>query len=376
LTELVSMNMAAVDADGRYRRHGLLEAFAAERLAAESDEDERDAAFRRLVDHYLRAAVSANMYGSTVALPSLAELSPPVPDTVSTPITDTAGGVAWLAGELEVLSALVPAVAAAGLDAEVWQLACALSAGLSRNGHLQEDVANARLALEAAQRLADPLAEAHVHRMFGRDLPRLGDPEGGMRHLDQALALYCAAGHAQGVAETKRTVANVRVVQGDLAAAVPLLHEYLAYVEAVGDAQGQAMGLNALGWSYAHLGRLPEALACCRKALKIKLTTGRQDHIGVLWDSLALVHHRLGDLDEARVCYRRAIDACRAEGDTTQAALSSMRLGDALRDTGDHATARATWRDALAVLDAHRRPEAEAVRKRLATIPRQRSTAV
>jgi len=373
LTELVSMNMATVDADGRYRRHGLLEAFAAERLAAESEEDERDAAFRRLVDHYLRAAVSAHAYGATAALPSLAELPPPVPDVVALSITDTVGALAWLMSEREVLSALIPAVAAAGLDAEVWQLACTLSAGLGRNGQLQEDVANARLALEAAQRLADPVAEAHVHRMFGRDLPRLGDPEGGLRHLDRALELYAAAGHEPGVAETKRTVANVRVLQGDLAAAVPLLHEYLAYVEAAGDAQGQAMGLNALGWSYAHLGRLPEALACCRKAVRIKLATGRQDHIGVLWDSLALVHHRLGDLDEARDCYRRAIDACRAEGDTTQAALCAMRLGDALRDGGEHGAARVAWREALAVLEAARRAEAGEVRERLAVIPRQRA---
>jgi tetratricopeptide (TPR) repeat protein len=373
LTELVSMNMATVDADGRYRRHSLLEAFAAERLTAESDEGERDAAFRRLVDHYLRAAVSAHAYGATAALPSLAELPPPVPDVVTTPITDTVGGLAWLLSEREVLSALIPAAAAAGLDAEVWQLACTLSAGLGRNGQLQEDVANARLALEAAQRLADPVAQAHVHRMFGRDLPRLGDPEGGLRHLDRALELYRTAGHAPGVAETKRTVANVRVLQGDLATAVPLLHEYLAYVEAAGDAQGQAMGLNALGWSYAHLGRLPEALACCRKAVRIKLATGRQDHIGVLWDSLALVHHRLGDLDEARACYRRAIDACRAEGDTTQAALCAMRLGDALHDGGEHGAARAAWREALAVLEAARRAEAEEVRERLAVVPRQRA---
>ena len=373
LSELVSMNMATVDVDGRYRRHGLLEAFAAERLAAEESEAERDAAFRRLVDHYLRAAVSANVYGATVAVPSPADLSPPAPDTVSTAITDTASGIAWFDAEREVLSALVPAVAAARMDVEVWQLACALSAGLTRIGRLQEDVANARLALDAARRLADPVAEAHVHRMFGRDLPRLGDPEGGLRHLDLALELYTAAGHAQGIAETKRTVANVRVVQGDLAAAVPLLHEYLTHAEAADDLNGQAMGLNALGWSYAHLGRLPEALACCRKALRLKLATGRQDHIGVFWDSLALVHHRLGDLDEAQACYHRAIDACRAEGDRTQAALSSMRLGDVLRDRGDSPAARTTWREALTVLEAARRPEAEMVRERLAGVVRERA---
>jgi tetratricopeptide (TPR) repeat protein len=100
------------------------------------------------------------------------------------------------------------------------------------------------------------------------------------------------------------------------------------------------------------------------------------DHIGIMWDSLALVHHRLGDLDEAQTCYQRAIDACRAEGDTTQAALCSMRLGDALHDRGDHGTARASWREALAVLEAARRPEAALVRERLGAIPRQRSGVV
>ncbi|GAA2058097.1 hypothetical protein GCM10009839_79690 [Catenulispora yoronensis] len=368
LVELVAMNMASVDGRGRYRRHSLLEAFAAERLAAEECEEERDRAYRRMVDHYLRTVVQVNMLHATTALPTAEELAPAPAGALTTVIEDSFGGIAWFDAEREVMAALLADLAAAGMDAEVWQLACARSIGMARNARWEEDIAGARLALEATRRLGDRVAEAHVHRMFGRDLPRIGDPEGGMHHLDRALELYVEAGHAPGAAETKRTMANVRFLQGEVAATLPLLREFLDHVEGTGELHAQAQGLNSLGWSYAHLGRLPEALACCRRALHLKLATGRHEHIGLLWDSLGYIHHRLGDLDESVSCYRRAIDACLQEGDDNQVALAAMRLGDALHDLGDYGAARMNWRDALTAFEELRRPEAEVVRERLAGV--------
>ena len=373
LVELVAMNMASVDGRGRYRRHSLLEAFAAERLAAEESEEVRGAAYRRLVDHYLRALVHVNMFHATTGLPTPDDLDPAPPGVQATVVDDSAGGIVWFDAEREVLAALLLDLAANGMDIEVWQLACARSIGMARNARWEEDIAAARLALAATRRLGDRVAEAHVHRMFGRDLPRIGDPEGGMQHLDRALELYDEAGHAGGAAETKRTIANVRFLQGDVVATLPLLRDFLDHVEATGELHAQAQGLNSLGWSYAHLGRLPEALACCRRALHLKLATGRHEHIGVLWDSLGYIHHRLGDYEESVTCYRRAIEACLSEGDDNQSALAAMRLGDVLSDLGDHVAARVSWREALNAFEELRRPEAELVRQRLAAIPRQRA---
>ena len=53
-------------------------------------------------------------------------------------------------------------------------------------------------------------------------------------------------------------------------------------------------------------------------------------------------------------------------------ALLNMRLGDALRDGGEHGAARDAWREALAGLEAARRGEAGEVRERSGVIPRQR----
>src|SRR3954447_3890864 len=168
-------------------------------------------------------------------------------------------------------------------------------------------------------------------------------------------------------------MANVRMLQGDVAATLPLLRDFLDHVEATGELHAQAQGLNSLGWSYAHLGRLHEALTCCRRALHLKLATGRHEHIGLLWDSLGYIHHRLGDYEESVSCYRRAIEACLSEGDDNQVALAAMRLGDVLHDLGDHCAARLSWREALTAFEDLRRPEAELVRQRLAAIPRQRA---
>lgn len=373
LVELVAMNMASVDGRGRYRRHSLLEAFAAERLAAEEEDAARGEAYRRLVDHYLRTVVHVNMLHATTGLPAPEDLAPSPPGSLTIVVDDSAGGIAWFDSEREVLAALLLDLSAAGMDTEVWQLACARSIGMARNARWEEDIAAARLALSATRRLGDRVAEAHVHRMFGRDLPRIGDPEGGMHHLDRALELYLEAGHAAGAAETKRTMANVRFLQGEVAETLPLLRDFLNHVEATGELHAQAQGLNSLGWSYAHLGRLAEALACCRRALHLKLATGRHEHIGVLWDSLGYIHHRMGDLEESVSCYRRAVDACVAEGDDNQMALAAMRLGDVLNDLGDTGAARVSWGEALSAFEELRRPEAELVRQRLGAIPRQRA---
>ncbi|MFD0638744.1 hypothetical protein ACFQ9X_51450 [Catenulispora yoronensis] len=99
LVELVAMNMASVDGRGRYRRHSLLEAFAAERLAAEECEEERDRAYRRMVDHYLRTVVQVNMLHATTALPTAEELAPAPAGALTTVIEDSFGGIAWFDAE-------------------------------------------------------------------------------------------------------------------------------------------------------------------------------------------------------------------------------------------------------------------------------------
>ena len=384
LVELEASNVLEPRGPGRYRMHSLLRAFADEQGELREPAEERCAAYRRLVDSYLLSAIAADAL--LVSHSVLAELGlAPGPGVDVARFDDPREAKDWLDLERETLSCLVADAAAAGLDAAVWQLACAQSFSLERAGRWAEELAHGRLALAAAKRLADPLAEAHVERLFARALPRFcGDVEGGLAHTERALALYTAAGHELGIAESYRTRGNILHMAGEHEAALTDLRRYLQYAEANGHAHGRAMAMNSIAFVTAHLGREREALVLCRRALDLMLAEREIAHIGHLWDSLGMILRRLGDLSESASCYRTAVTAFEDAGSTYQAALARMRLGDVLAqqarttavDAADAASpgaaaagtraAELAWDEALTVLEELRVPEAAQVRDRLA----------
>ncbi|MEY9931289.1 DNA-binding SARP family transcriptional activator [Catenulispora sp. GP43] len=113
LVELVSMNMATEDDQGRYHRHSLLEAFAAERLAAEEDDAERAAARRRVSDFYLHTLAQAHTHLPAQPMPPAARLGAPAPGALVVTFRDGAEAAAWLDREREALTAVMADYAAA-----------------------------------------------------------------------------------------------------------------------------------------------------------------------------------------------------------------------------------------------------------------------
>lgn len=388
LVELEAMNMLEPRGPGRYRLHSLLRAFADEQGAVHESAEDRCAAYRRLVDCYLLTAIAADAL--LVSHSVLTELGlEPGPGVDAVRFEDPREARDWLDLERATLSCLVADAAAAGLDAQVWQLACAQSFSLERAGRWAEELAHGRLALAAARRLEDPVAEAHVERLFARALPRFcGDVAGGLAHVERALGLYTAAGHELGIAESYRTRGNIRFMAGEYEAALADLRRYLRFTEDTGHAHGRAMAMNSIAFITAHLGRDREALVLCRRALDLLLGGKELAHIGHVWDSLGMILRRLGDLGESVSCYRTAVAAFEDAGNTYQAALARMRLGDVLAqqaretavaaDTADGAgragkagrpgsrAAELAWDAALAVFEELRVPEAAQVRARLA----------
>lgn len=389
LVELEAMNMLEPRGSGRYRLHSLLRAFADEQGMLHDPASDRSAAYQRLVDSYLLSAIAADAQLVTHSVLTELGLTPG-------PGVDVAGFAGpreardWLDLERETLGCLVADAATAGLDAAVWQLACAQSSSLERAGRWAEQLAQGRLALEAVRRLGDPVAEAHVHRLFARALPRFcGEIEGGLTHVERALELYTAVGHELGIAESYRTRGNILKLAGDHEGALADLRRYQGYVEAIGHARGRALAMNSIAYILAHLGREHEALALCRDALALMSAQNEIAHVGHAWDSLGMIQRRLGELTESASCYRRSVAAFDDVGATHQAAIARMRLGDVLAERAaaadtdnaaatderregpadgraDTQAARIAWNEALTVLERLRVPEAAQVRLRLA----------
>src|SRR5690606_32966066 len=96
-------------APGRYLCHDLLRAYATELAHQHDPDDERRAALRRILDHYLHTAGAANQvlhpHQDTVALGAAQ------PGVTPTELADQAGASAWFTAEHQVLLAAVQTAA-------------------------------------------------------------------------------------------------------------------------------------------------------------------------------------------------------------------------------------------------------------------------
>ena len=83
------------------------------------------------------------------------------------------------------------------------------------------------------------------------------------------------------------------------------------------------------------------------------------------WDSLGYAHHHLGHLPEAVACYRRALDMTGELGDRTDEAATLGRLAETYCAAGDTRSARQTWHQALRILEGLGHPDADSIRAEL-----------
>ena len=185
LAELIRSNLLAERDPGRYTLHDLLHAFAAEQCARDDSDEDRRAAVRRLLDHYLHTAHAAAMTVDPTRTPVVT--APPAPGVTVRATGGHEQALAWFAQHHAVLVAAVGVAARHGFDEHCWQLAWTLTTELDWHGHWQELVATQHLALDALGRLDDRAGQARTHRDLGRALAQLGHHEDAAAHLGRAL---------------------------------------------------------------------------------------------------------------------------------------------------------------------------------------------
>lgn len=369
LTELVRSHLLGEHPAGRYVLHDLLRIYAAERARERESSVERDAAFGRLLDHYLHSAHGADR----LLQPSRDQLTlePTREGVIPERMTDSPAALAWFAAEHTVLLAMVDAATAAGLDRAAIQLARTLRTFLDRQGHWPALVAVQETALTAARRLADPAAQAVAHRAIARAHTRTGRHGEARRHLGSALDLYRGGDDLVGQGLTHLNLALLGERLGEHRTA--LEHARTAYdlYQAIGDRREQGHALNVVGWQSALLGDHRAALVSCRRALALLQEFDDRTGQANTWDSLGYAHHHLGDHAEAVRCYGRALGLFRDLGDRHAEALVLNHLGEIHQSAGDVDAARVAWRAAVRILDSLQHPDAEPIRTRLAApVPR------
>ncbi len=360
LSELVRANLISEQVPGRFAVHDLLRAYAAEL----SNGEERAAALRRVLDHYLRTAYLA----VDLAYPGWRPGPlPAAPSGGNEELHSAAEARAWLLAEHEALLAAIAAAARSGLDQHAWQLPAVLREHFVRTGRYAECAQSQRVALAAAAHLADRTALALAHRSLGDALGQLHSGREATEQLAQGLALYRDLGDQAGQAACHCGLARLARSAGDNSTALHHTQHSLRLYRAAGDLTGEAMALNGVGWDYALLGHNQRAVSYCTKALELHRRQGDRLGQAMTLDSLGYCCHQAGRHSQAAELYQQALEAFADAGDTYYRAHTLVRLGEAHTANGDPATARAAWQQALDILDDMHHPDAGSVRAKLAS---------
>jgi DNA-binding SARP family transcriptional activator/Tfp pilus assembly protein PilF len=362
LAELARAHLITERVPGRFALHDLLRAYAAEVAHAHDPEHQRDAARRRILDHYLHTACRADelLNRHRDRRITLADAGPGVtPESLA----EQGQALAWFASEHAVLLAALKH--AAGFDAHLWQLAWALASYFEYQGHWRDRRDSQIMAVEAALRLSDKPAQALSRRLLACTFIQLSNYDQANSQLRRALALFSELGDVIGQADVHRNLSWMLERQGLHREALPHAQQALDLFTAAGHRTGQARALNAVGWFLAQLGDYLPALASCQQALELQQELGDRTGEAETWDSLGYVHRHLRHEGEAITCYEQAVKLYRELGDRYSEADALNALGDAHHAFADSEAAQIAWRGALTILEQLDHPRADKIRARM-----------
>jgi DNA-binding SARP family transcriptional activator len=363
LRELVRTHMVAEPVHSRYSFHDLLRAYAADLSERLDLEDDRRAAARRVLDHYLHSALAA---GSRLQ-PRRWGVRPPevLPGVVPVEVTDREQATAWFEAECPVLLALIGFAESQGFDEHAWLIPWAATVFLNRSGRHQDWVAAQRTAVAAARRLGDRNGQAHSQYLLGYALSTAGDNAAAEPCVRRSLELFRELGDRGHEAMVLNGLAVMMSQEGRHKEALDVAQDGLRMVKAAGFWWVQGTLENTVGGLYGSLGEFEQGLAHCQRAIALHREAGNFAAAG--WDiqTIGDIYRQRGDLAQARISYRQALEVHRDVGAPFDEATTLNLLGDTLAELGEEPEAIRTWQAAQLILDRLAHPLADDIRAKL-----------
>jgi len=197
--------------------------------------------------------------------------------------------------------------------------------------------------LLAAAPDADPRLRAVGLRALGGSLDIYGDHAGAAPCYQESLVLFMNLRDEPGAAHLRFRIASNMVMQGDSAAAWPLLEASLAEARSLGApiAESQALGF-LVGKARAE-GDLELALSQALESARLAQDAGWMWWAAGQLDSVADIERDRGRLDEAEACALRAYDIALGLGDRQRIVFSGAGLAAIAALRGDAARAGELW---------------------------------
>ena len=345
----------------RCNLHDLLAQYASELVESQESAEERESALRQLHSWYLdRAyAASALLYSSQTEDEQTASV-----------FADRDSAASWCAEELTNLVATARQAAAIGDSETAWRIAIALRSFFQLSKPFPDWFAVNEIALAAAERSGDRLAEAAVCASYGSaynysyELARSAD------FAERALAIHRELGPVPKSRDSGISTAMILVNLGDVRASLGDLDEARRTLEEAQDVARRLREPAALGHAMENLasveldvGRFVAARDCLNRAIAIFHEIGRSYGEAVALTKLVEAELALGQVETAIAYGNQAIALQQSIGDRFGQGWNCARLSLAFRRQSDEASAQEYLQRAEEFFDEeHSPPGSEAHR--------------
>ena len=195
------------------------------------------------------------------------------------------------------------------------------------------------------------------HPLRGRALFRLGklgmrgrDPAAAKLQLEEARSWAAAKGDRHLGLEVTRNLATIAVDQSDPTLALELVAEASAEAEALGAVREIGACENERGLVLRHLGEVEEARACFRRAVEIWEELGEAEARVESLNNLAITHLERGELSEALPWQEAALSGWESQGRTDGVATALINLGNVYAELGSYGRAHRFYARAVGLL--------------------------
>ncbi|MGP4097970.1 tetratricopeptide repeat protein [Nonomuraea sp. KM90] len=291
---------------GRFAAHDLVLEYAAQRTREADPPAEREAAVRRLLDHYLHLLVAATE--------ACGFQTPDLPRGQGRPFGDQAEAVAWFESEWQNLAAAVSHAAAHGPRRYAWLLVEAAQELLHHRATLGERLRVAGIGLAAAEREGDLRGQAAMYLVLGTTRWRMADLRTALRESERALDLSRRARWIRGAAMALSACGVMLKQLGRPDRAIPRYRRAVALNRTLGNTHGQVRGLGNLASVHLEFARLRQAEECLAAALPLARASGDRHMQALTLVNLGLVRQQQARFAEATEILEEALAVARAAG--------------------------------------------------------------
>ncbi|MFB7912790.1 BTAD domain-containing putative transcriptional regulator [Streptomyces sp. NPDC056061] len=347
LEALLDAHLVQEPSPDRYRFHDLIGEFARTLDSGGKQEEDHRLAVERLIDFYVRAAERADEMIHPDHSPGK---TPPAPAFPLPEWPDAAAATGWLSQELTALLAAEQYARTRGHAHLAARLARALARFLDKAGYwaaardMHEPAA--RYWLEAGDRQAAVRALIDL----GTTLTRSGDYEPSLAAGHSALEVADALDDPEAEAEARHLLGVVHWHLGNHEAALSFQTQALERRLKVGDDLQLSKTRNNMGITHLFLKNYAAALECFASALSGFRRAGDvQEELKAL-NNMADLHSITGDQESSRRLLDKVLGSPHAAANPLTRATSQVNLANTMKMPEELNEALSLYRDALLTL--------------------------